>query len=151
MMSEREYQRDLMDVSPQVARKMEPDSIYRILHELGPSLLRDEDFSEMYADRDGRPSHPPSLMAGILLLQRHEDVSDREATERLQFDLRWQHALRLPMDFPEIPHSNLSHFRSRLIVHELEGQVFDRLAEMATEAGVVDPEESQAIDSSRPC
>jgi transposase len=148
MMSEREYQRDLMDVSPQVARKMEPDSIYRILHKLGPSLLRDEDFAEMYADGEGRPSHPPSLMAGILLLQRHEDVSDREATDRLQFDLRWQHALRLPMDFPEIPHSNLSHFRSRLIVHELEGQVFDRLAEMATEAGVVDPEESQAIDSS---
>jgi transposase len=148
MMSEREYQRDLMDVSPQVARKMEPDSVYRILHELGPSLLRDEDFAEMYAEGEGRPSHPPSLMAGILLLQRHEDVSDREATERLQFDLRWQHALRLPMDFPEIPHANLSHFRSRLIVHELEGQVFDRLAEMAVEAEVVDPGEPQAIDSS---
>lgn len=148
MMSEREYQRDLMDVSPQVARKMEPDSVYRILHELGPSLLRDEDFAEMYAEGEGRPSHPPSLMAGILLLQRHADVSDREATERLQFDLRWQHALRLPMDFPEIPHSNLSHFRSRLVIHELEGQVFDRLADMATEAGVVDPGEEQAIDSS---
>jgi transposase len=148
MMSEREYQRDLMDVSPQVARKMEPDSVYRILHELGPSLLRDEDFTEMYADREGRPAHPPSLMAGILLLQRHADVSDREATERLQFDLRWQHALRLPMDFPEIPHSNLSHFRSRLVIHELEGQVFDRLADMATEAGVVDPGEQQTIDSS---
>jgi len=147
-MSEREYQRDLMDVSPQVARKMEPDSVYRILHQLGPSLLRDEDFAEMYAEGEGRPSHPPSLMAGILLLQRHADVSDREATDRLQFDLRWQHALRLPMDFPEIPHSNLSHFRSRLVVHELEGQVFDRLAEMATEAGVVDPNEQQAIDSS---
>ena len=52
------------------------------------------------------------------------------------------------MDFPEIPHSNLSHFRSCLIVHELEGQVFDRLVEMATEAGVVDPGEPQAIDSS---
>jgi transposase len=148
MMSQREYQRDLLDVSPQVARKMEPDSVYRILHEIGPSLLRDEDFAEMYADGEGRPSHPPSLMAGILLLQRHDDVSDREATERLQFDLRWQHALRLPMDFPEIPHSNLSHFRSRLIVHELEGQVFDRLAEMATEAGVVDSDEPQAVDSS---
>ncbi len=56
MMSQREYQRDLMDVSPQVARKMEADSIYRILHEVGPSLLRDEDFAEMYAE-DGRPSH----------------------------------------------------------------------------------------------
>jgi transposase/IS5 family transposase len=148
MMSEREYQRDLMDVSPQVARKTEPDSVYRILHELAPSLLRDEDFAEMYAEGEGRPSHPPSLMAGILLLQRYADVSDREATERLQFDLRWQHALRLPMDFPEIPHSNLSHFRSRLVIHELEGQVFDRLADMATEAGVVGPGEHQAIDSS---
>ena len=87
-------------------------------------------------------------MAGTLLLQRHADVSDREATERLQFDLRWQYALRLPMDFPEISHSNLSRFRSRLIVHELEGRVFDRLAEMATEAGVVDPGEEQATDSS---
>ena len=148
MMSKREYQRDLMDVSPQVARKIEPDSVFGVLHEVGPSLLRDEDFAEMYAEGEGRPSHPPSLMAGILLLQRHADVSDREATQRLKFDLRWQHALRLPMDFPEIPHSNLSHFRSRLIVHELEGQVFDRLAEMATEAGVVDPGEEQAIDSS---
>jgi transposase len=148
MMSKREYQRDLMDVSPQVARKIEPDSVYRILHEVGPSLLQDEDFAEMYAEGEGRPSHPPSLMAGILLLQRHEDVSDREAIDRLKFDLRWQHALRLPMDFPEIPHSNLSHFRSRLIVHELEGQVFDRLAEMATEADIVDPGEEQAIDSS---
>jgi transposase len=148
MMSEREYQWDLMDVSPQVARKTEPDSVYRILHELAPSLLRDEDFAEMYAEGEGRPSHPPSLMAGILLLQRYADVSDREATERLQFDLRWQHALRLPMDFPEIPHSNLSHFRSRLVIHELEGQVFDRLADMATEAGVVGPGEHQAIDSS---
>ena len=148
MMSKREYQRDLMDVSPQVARKIDPDSVFAILHEVGPSLLRDEDFAKMYAEGEGRPSHPPSLMAGILLLQRHADVSDREATQRLKFDLRWQHALRLPMDFPEIPHSNLSHFRSRLVVHELEGQVFDRLAEMATEADIVDPGEEQAIDSS---
>jgi transposase len=147
MMSERTYQRDMMDVTPQVARKMEPDSVYRVLHELGPELLRDEDFAEMYAE-EGRPSHPPSLMAGILLLQRHADVSDREAIKRLQFDLRWQHALRLPMDVGGMPHSNLSHFRSRLVVHDLEGAVFDRLAELAVEAEVVDPEEPQAIDSS---
>ncbi len=87
-------------------------------------------------------------MAGILSLQRHEDAGDREATEQLQFDLRWQHALRLPMDIGEIPDSNLSHFRSRLIVPELEGQVFDRLAEIATEAGVVAPGEPQATGSS---
>ena len=86
MMSKREYQRNLMDVSPQVARKIDPDSVFAILHEVGPSLLRDEDFAKMYAEGEGRPSHPPSLMAGILLLQRHADVSDREAIDRLKFE-----------------------------------------------------------------
>ena len=57
MMSKREYQRDLMDIPPQVARKIEPDSVFAILHEVGPSLLRDEDFTEMYVEREGRPSH----------------------------------------------------------------------------------------------
>jgi hypothetical protein len=52
------------------------------------------------------------------------------------------------MDFLGIPHLNLSHFRSCLVIHELEGQVSNRLTEMATEAGIVDPDKKQGIDSS---
>jgi len=53
-MSKRENQRDLMDVSPQVVRKTEPDSVFGVLHGVGPSLLRDEDFAEMYAEGEGK-------------------------------------------------------------------------------------------------
>ena len=153
MMGERAYQRDFFDVSPRVAKKIDEDSVYALVHHLGPRLLRDEDYAEMYDLEDGRPSLPdvsgwPSLLAGILLLQRHEDVSDREAIRRLQFDLRWQYALHLPVDYGGMPHSNLSHFRARLIVHELEGWAFDRFLEMAEETGALDPDEAQAIDSS---
>lgn len=131
-MSKAEYQRDLIDTSPQVDRKMEPDSIYRILYIVGPSLLRDEDFVEMCADRNRCPSDPPSCVVRFLLLPLHEvDVSDRDVSERLQFDFRWQHAPRLPTDYPGIPHSSLSHFRSRLIVDASEGQVFHHLISVA--------------------
>lgn len=148
MLGRRAYQGDLFDVSPRVAFKIDPDSIFALIHKLGPLLLRDEDFASMYAEGQGRPSHPPSLLAGILLLQRHADVSDREAIERLRFDLRWQYALRLPVDYNGFSHANLVHFRSRLIVHGLEGQVFDRFLELAQKAEIVGPEEAQAIDSS---
>jgi transposase len=148
MLGRRAYQGDLFDVSPRIAFKIDPDSIFALIHKLGPLLLRDEDFAPMYAEGQGRPSHPPSLLAGILLLQRHADVSDREAIERLRFDLRWQYALRLPVDYNGFSHANLVHFRSRLIVHGLEGQVFDRFLELAQKAEIVGPEEAQAIDSS---
>lgn len=148
MMGRRAYQGDFFDVSPKVGQKIDEDSIYSLIHHLGPHLLRDEDYAQMYDLEDGRPSHPPSLMAGILLLQRHEDVSDREAIRRLEFDLRWQYALHLPIDYPGMPHSNLAHFRARLIVHGLEGWTFDRFLELAEEAGALDPGEAEAIDSS---
>lgn len=147
MMGRRSYQRDLLDLPPEVAEKIDPDSIYHILRRLGPKLLRDEDYAEMYDQRDGRPSHAPSLLAGICILQSYCDVSDREAVERLCFDIRWQWALRLPIDYPAIPHSNLSHFRARLHAHEMEGWTHRRLLELAEEAGLIDLEAPQAIDS----
>ena len=148
MMGRRVYQRDLFDISEGIAPKIDPESIYALLHHLGPHLLRDEDYSAMYARSQGRPSIPPALLAGLLLLQRHADVSDREATERLQFDLRWQYALHLPVHVRGIAHTNLCHFRSRLIVHGLEGHLFERFNELAVEAGLLDPAAPQAIDSS---
>jgi len=57
----------------------------------------------------GRPSWPPSLMSGILLLPYFEEVSDEEAVARLCFDLRWKVALQLPLAFvPPHPRPSVS-------------------------------------------
>jgi Transposase domain (DUF772) len=35
---------------------------------------------------------PPMIVAVVMVLQRLEGCSDREAVERFQFDLRWKYA-----------------------------------------------------------
>ena len=98
-------------------------------------LLRDEDLKEMYCADNGRPSLPPSLMAGVLLLQFYDDVSDAEAVERICFDLRWKVALNLALDEAGFDPSSLSVFRGRLVKHQQERYAFDRLLAVAREEG----------------
>jgi len=83
-------------------------------------LFRDDDLKELYDPGNGRPSLPPSILSGVLLLQFHDDVSDEEAVQRLQFDLRWQVALHLPTDYPGFDPTSLGNFRARLAEHGQE-------------------------------
>ena len=84
---------------------------------------------------NGRPSIPPSLLSGVLLLQFYDDVSDGEAVQRLQFDLRWQVALDLPTNYAGFDPSSLSYFRQRLIAHDKERYAFDRFVAVGRAAG----------------
>ena len=59
-------------------------------------LLRDEDFAHWYASGVGRPSIPPALVAGAFLLALREGCSDREAEQRMRYDLRWRAAAITP-------------------------------------------------------
>jgi len=148
MMGRQSPQTSLFEVSALVEPKIGRGSIYYLLHHLGDEYLSDEDFASMYSRGEGRYSLPPSLLARVTLLQRHDNVSDREAAARVRFDLRWLYALRLPIGYEGFAHSNLSHFRARLIVHGLKRLPFDRFNQLAIEVGVLDPEGAQAIDSS---
>ncbi|MHB1527405.1 MAG: transposase [Candidatus Dormibacteria bacterium] len=66
-------------------------SIYVVLHRERERLVPDETFSDLFTDR-GRRSVPPSVVAVVMVLQRLEGLSDREAVERYSFDARWRHA-----------------------------------------------------------
>jgi hypothetical protein len=48
-------------------------------------------FADLFADI-GRRSVPPSVVAAVMVLQRLEGLSDREATDRFTFDVRWRYA-----------------------------------------------------------
>jgi len=89
----------------------------------------------MYCPDNGRPSLPPSMMGGVLLLQFYDDVSDAEAVERVRFDLRWKVALNLSLDYDGFSPSSMSVFRTRLVEHQQERYAFDRLLEVARAEG----------------
>src|ERR1700739_3790464 len=67
------------------------DSIYALLHRERDRLFPGEMFADLFSDK-GRRSVPPSVVAVVMVLQRLEGLSDREAVERYSFDARWRYA-----------------------------------------------------------
>jgi hypothetical protein len=73
--------------------RLRDGSIYKLLADHGHELFGDDYFADCYSGaRDGRPTVPARTLATVMILQAFEGLSDREAVDRLGFDLRWQAA-----------------------------------------------------------
>jgi hypothetical protein len=80
--------------------RVSPGSIYGVLHRECFRLFPDEMFADLFTDV-GRRSVPPMIVAVVMMLQRIEGCSDREAVDRFAFDLRWKYAAGgLDFDYP---------------------------------------------------
>lgn len=115
---------------------------------LRPTILRDEDFGHWFDKEIGRPSIPPSVVAGAFLLALREGCSDRETEQRMRYDLRWKWALGLGLNDHGCDHSSLCVFRARLLAHAEEGKLFQSLLARAVEAGLLAKRAVQVMDSS---
>ncbi len=71
--------------------RLDPDSIYALLHRECHRLFADEMFADLFCDV-GRRCVPPMIVAVVMVLQRIEGCSDREAVERFTYDVRWKYA-----------------------------------------------------------
>lgn len=113
-------------------------------------LFRDGDFAVCYHESFGRPSVPPSMLAGARLLQHYDGVSDREVVERCRFDSRWKVALDLDLASIEAPfaRSTFQAFRARLTLHAAEGAAFERSVRAAKDQGILPKRLTVALDSS---
>ena len=136
MLGRRSPQLGLFDAQT-LPNRVPVDSFYGRMSTVSGILFRDKDLVAMYHPDTGRPSLPPSLMCGVLLLQFYDNVSDDEAVQRLQFDLRWKVALHLPLDYAGFDPSSLSVFRSRLVEYGEERYAFDRFIQVGREAGFI--------------
>lgn len=113
------------------------DSIHALLHRECHNLFPDELFSDLFADV-GRRSVPPLVVAVVMVLQRLEGLSDREAVERFTFDARWKYAAGgLPFDAPGFAHTVLVDMRARLARSDRPERIFERTLEVARGAGLV--------------
>jgi transposase len=122
-------------------------SFYALLQEHGERIVCDEDFADCYSATLGRPSIPPSALAKVLLLQYRTGLSDREAMEAVQWDLRWKAALDLPVDHAGWDPSSLTRFRARLLLHGKERLVLENSLRLAEELGLLDAPAEQIVDS----
>ena len=131
-------------------RQLDGLGIYGRLAREGHRIFKDEDFAPLYCTDNGRPSAPPSLLAVATMLQFLDGASDAEVIERCRYDLRWKAALHLETHDLGAPFakSTFQAFRSRLILHEAEGQIFETSIRVARDAGLLPKKLCLSLDSS---
>jgi Transposase DDE domain/Transposase domain (DUF772) len=116
------------------------NSIYAFLHCERDQLFPDEFFADLFAVR-GRRCVPPSVVATVMVLQRLEGLSDREAVERFTFDNRWRYAAGVGGYDGEgrwsFVHTVLVDMRERLRHSERPDRVFEVTRDTAAAAGLV--------------
>src|SRR5260221_78794 len=88
----------------------------------------------------GRRSVPPMIVAVVMVLQRIEGLSDREAVDRFAFDARWKYAAGgLDFDYPGFVHTVLVDMRARLARSKRPDRIFEVTLEAARQARLVGP------------
>ena len=113
------------------------ESIYALLHRECHRLFPDEMFADLFTSV-GRRSVPPRIVAVVMVLQRLDGLSDREAVERFGFDLRWKYAAGgLDFDYPCFAHTVLVDMRARLAASDRPDRIFEVTLGVARQAGLV--------------
>jgi len=135
MLGKRGAQRGLFEADTAYGAFVGRDSFYGWLASQRGELFRDEQFAGLYVLNTGRPSVPPSLLAVALVLQTYDGVSDDEAKQRADYDLRWKVALGVELDARPFAKSTLQEFRAQLIVHDEAAAIFRTSLELAKRQG----------------
>ena len=119
------------------AGRVAEDSIYGLLHRECFRLFPDELFADLFGAA-GRRSVPPMIVAVVMVLQRIEGCSDREAVERFTYDVRWKYAAGgLGFDHPGFVHTVLVDMRARLAASGRPERIFAVVLETAKRAGLL--------------
>ncbi len=122
------------------------DSVYRLIGQEVEQMVKDGEFEAMYAE-DGRPAVNAVLLALITVFQFLEKLPDRAAASMAVMRLDWKYALRQELTWSGFHYSDLCNFRKRLISHQREEIIFERMLAYLREKGYVQAGGKQRTDS----
>jgi DDE family transposase/transposase-like protein DUF772 len=126
------------DVMLLLGGQLPEGSIYRLLAEHGGVLFGDDYFADLFrASVRGRPTVLARVVATVMLLQAYEGLSDREACDRLAFDLRWKAAAGLAVGAEAFHPTVLVGMRNRLRKSDRPRRLFDDVNATARAAGLL--------------
>jgi hypothetical protein len=123
-------------------------SFYERLADHGHEIVTDDDFAHLYAERQGRPSIPPSVMVRAMLCATHDRTSDAETSRRTRVDADWKAAMGVDDEFTGIAPRTFSLMRSRMVVYDADAKLFEATLVKAVGAGILKGKLTAIIDSS---
>ena len=112
--------------------------VYRLLAEHGDRVFGDDYFADLYLrSRLGRPTIPARVLATVMVLQALEGLSDQEAVDHLECDLRWQAAAGVDAGYEAFHSTVLVGQRNRLRKSDRPKRLLEDTGVVAREAGVI--------------
>jgi len=95
-----------------------------------PMLRNVEDeFAALFHAELGRPNRPVELVLGVLILKEMFDLTDQDALEALEYDLRWGYALGREPQEMHLCQKTLHNFRAGMIEQEKSKVAFRQVTD----------------------
>ncbi len=140
-------ERDLWDAGEVTGHLVPPGSVFAFLAEHRTELFPDEFTADLFTSRTGRPSLPADLVGSVLVLKELYDLSDTQTADALKFDLRWKVACGRSLLQMSFDPSTLVYWRKRIAASDRPDRVFDAVAEVIAETGILRGRRKRCVDS----
>jgi hypothetical protein len=147
MRGQTRWERELLDAQVMVGELVPAGSVFAFLaghrHELFPESF----IADLFSSPTGRPSLPADLVGSVLVLKELYDLSDAQTAEALKFDIRWKVACGRSLSQMSFDPSTLVYWRRRIAASKRPDRVFDAVAAVIAETGILRGRRKRCVDS----
>jgi hypothetical protein len=139
--------RELLDAGEIAGHLVPPGSVFAFLAEHRRELFPDWFTADLFPSGTGRPSLPADLVGSVLVLKELYDLSDTQAADALKFDIRWKVACGRSLTQMSFDPSALVYWRKRIAGSARPDRVFDAVAEVIAQTGILRGRRKRCVDS----
>src|SRR5512135_3608701 len=147
MQGQSRIDRELLDAGEMAGHLIPAGSVFAFLSEHRRELFPDSFTADLFPSRTGRPSLPADLVGSVLVLKELFDLSDTPTADALKFDLRWKVACGRSLLQLSFDPSTLVHWRKRIAASDRPDRVFDAVAEVIAQTGILAGRRKRCVDS----
>jgi Transposase DDE domain/Transposase domain (DUF772) len=139
--------RELLDAEMIAGHLVPAGSVFAFLAEHRTELFPGSFTADLFPSRTGRPSLPADLVGSVLVLKELYDLSDVQTADALKFDIRWKVACGRSLTQVSFDPSALVYWRRRIARSERPDRVFDAVAEVIAQTGILRGRRKRCVDS----
>ena len=147
MQGQSRMDRELLDAGEMAGHLVPPGSVFAFLAEHRGELFPGSFTADLFGSRTGRPSLPADLIGSVLVLKELHDLSDAQTADALKFDIRWEVACGRSLTQMSFDPSVLVYWRRRIAASDRPGRVFDAVAEVIAQTGILRGRRKRCVDS----
>src|SRR5689334_8826078 len=147
MQGQSRMDRELLDAGEMAGHLVPPGSVFAFLAEHRRELFPDSFTADLFSSRTGRPSLPADLVGSVLVLKELHDLSDVQTAEALASGIRWKVACGRSLTQMSFDPSTLVYWRRRIAASGRPDRVFDAVAEVIAQTGILAGRRKRCVDS----